>query len=88
MLNLEDHSTNAWVVRLLDGIADLVEAEGLHRSSLVLLDACNGATDKLDAKVLAIVSSPFRRTYRRRLGHDAQLLLLGWKAPSDPQLLP
>ncbi len=50
---VEDHSTNAWVVRLLDGIADLVEAEGLHRSSLVLLDACDSATDKLDAKVLS-----------------------------------
>ncbi len=71
------------VVRLLDDIASLVEAEGLHRSSLVLLDACDSAADKLDAKGSVAIVVHLSDTYRRRLGHDAQLLLLGWRAPPD-----
>ena len=53
VLDLEDHSTNARVVRLLDDVADLAEAEGAAGSRLVLLDGGNGAAHELDLEGLS-----------------------------------
>ncbi len=53
LLNLDKVLNLKIIPRMLgqaaDGIADLLWGRGPHRSSLVL-DACNGATDELDAR--------------------------------------